>query len=247
MIIRRLVAMSNPHARSVMCRREEQRAALTAEQHADFMYLVDQAMQRVDAPDTAEQSPQASSSSKDIPVPENVDPRSRSPDSGNGEDIRHQEVDGVSLRELFFSLRGQQGERQRDTTTPYDAMYIGLDHAQALERMVALPVDPKELLRIGQNKSFDMHLPRSLAEEGEYDAKETTCTDEFLQQCTEDERHAFNYKHSSLAPFGRFDAYPDRSRLAPSAPASRVPNEEVEFFVLNANSEVFDVRFMDPE
>ena len=53
-IIRRLVAMSNPHVRSVMSRREEQRSVLTSEQYADFQCLVDQAMQRVDARDVAE-------------------------------------------------------------------------------------------------------------------------------------------------------------------------------------------------
>ena len=76
-------------------------------------------------------------------------------------------------------------------------------------------------------------------------AKEKTWTDEFMQQCTFHERQDFEAQYSSLAPFGRFYAFPGRGRQGPEAPAELVPNEEVEFLVVSANTEVFNIKFMD--
>ena len=126
LVVRRLIAQSNPQLRSVMCRREEPEVVFSAEQQADFLCLVETAMQRNDAPDQDEQAPQAASSSMDTTGPTSVDPGSRSLDPEIRDDFECKEVEGVSLREMFYVLRGPQGERLRDSTNLFSTMYKGL-------------------------------------------------------------------------------------------------------------------------
>jgi hypothetical protein len=120
-VLRRLMAMNNPQMRSVMSRREEQPFSFTPEQYADFQVLVEQAMQRIEVQEPVKDLPQEAGSSNEPPRAEGVDHRSHPQSSVSLDVVSPKEVEGVSLRELFISLRGHQGERGRDTTTKYDS------------------------------------------------------------------------------------------------------------------------------
>ena len=68
-----------------------------------------------------------------------------------------------------------------------------------------------------------------------------------MQQCTPYEGRIFADQYSSVAPFGDFYAFPRRGLQEQVAPAEPVPDHEVEFFVISANSEVFNLKFMDQD
>ena len=234
-----------------MCRREEPEVVFSAEQQADFLCLVETAMQRNDAPDQDEQAPQAASSSMDTTGPTSVDPGSRSLDPEIRDDFECKEVEGVSLREMFYVLRGPQGERLRDSTNLFSTMYKGLYATKVLERMLSVSVDPGKILLEGQDKSFDMHLPATMADLHDYHEEERRWQAEFMTTSAKEDKLLYSKSHSDLyfLPDGveHFCAYEERDLRGSYGQPIAVPKEEVNFFVVNANSTVFGMRFMDPD
>ena len=113
-IIRKLVAMSNPHMRSVMCRREQQPVSFSPEQYADFQVLVEQAMQRVDVRESAEHDPHEASSSKEPPGTEGVDPRSQPQSSEHLDEITPKK----SFSSVFVDNKENDKGTRRPNTTP---------------------------------------------------------------------------------------------------------------------------------
>ena len=68
-------------------------------------------------------------------------------------------VHGVTLQTFFSNLRGLCGERKRDTTTKYEARYLGLGPERAVEFLFSMKVVPQRLLREQQSHTFDKHQP----------------------------------------------------------------------------------------
>ena len=139
------MAMNNPQMRSVKTRREEHSSVITEEKYAEFQIIVERALHQAEEMERDNAHEEACSSG-DQPREDGTGLRSSCPTSVSSNVESPVEVSGVSLMELFISLRGEQGERKRDTTTKFDSMYDGMDTKKSLERMLTTPVDPMQLL-----------------------------------------------------------------------------------------------------
>jgi hypothetical protein len=224
MIIRKIMAMNNPQMRSVKTRREEHSERDNAHEEA--------------------------CSSGDQPRKDGTDLRSSCPTSVDSNIESPVEVNGVSLMELFISLRGKQGERKRDTTTKFDSMYDRMDTKKALERMLTIPVDPMQLLLNGQDRTFDEGLPSSLSTVRDYFTREQAWIDGFTAQCADrrdDPRYYLQGQHSPLQFSGIFESYNARTWNRSVGPIVQVPEGDIMFFTILANTDVFSINFMDPK
>ena len=127
-LVRRILCRANPTLRSVMARTGEEQVEFTEEHYDNLRHLVEQSYH----PAAPEHAPQA-----DAPGPE------ASGSGGVGHGPHHQQPGsprelqrpklacGVTLQTFISNLRGVFGERTRDTTTKYEARYVGMGPERA--------------------------------------------------------------------------------------------------------------------
>ena len=155
-LVRRILCRANPTLRSVMARTGEEQVEFTEEHYDNLRHLVEQSYH----PAALEHAPQA-----DAPGPE------ASGSGGVGHGPRHQQPGsprelqrpklacGVTLQTFISNLRGVFGERTRDTTTKYEARYVGMGPERALEQLLSIPTNPQMLIQGDSSNFFDCHQP----------------------------------------------------------------------------------------
>ena len=156
-LIRRALCRANPVLRSVLARTGGQQLEFTEQAYDNLRQLVEQSYQ----PAIQEELPHGESAGSGEVGPGPLPHRT----GGSGVGPGPLPVHGVTLQTFFTNLRGLCGERKRDTSTKYEARYLGLGPERAIELLLSMTVDPQRLLREQQSHTFDKHQPTHAGED----------------------------------------------------------------------------------
>ena len=229
-MIRRALCRANPVLRSVMARTGEQQVEFTTQAFDDLRQLVEQSYQPAVQEDLPQAEPtpqgspraQASAGSGEVgpgPLPHRT--------SGSGVGPGPLPVHGVTLQTFFSNLRGLCGVRKRDTTTKYEARYLGLGPERAVEFLLSLTVDPQRLLREQQSHTFDKHQPIHAGEDLDYLTEELAWTEQFKEDCEGtpyNGEQILRDQRINLVPMLDFKVYPTRTLTAPTSTVVVIPS-----------------------
>ena len=166
MVVKLLLARTNPQIRSVMPRRGTRKIAWDEEQWKQIREIVEEETLRRNA-STQEEEEESSSPESD----EDVQPEP-APVPVTVEEMTPVPAKGVRLTNVFYSVRGITGERSRDGRSSFDDKYRKSNPADIIEDITAVPIDPNKILEEMMTSSFDCHLPSHGGMDDEYAKRE---------------------------------------------------------------------------
>ena len=167
MVVKLLLARTNPQIRSVMPRRGTRNIAWYEAQWKQIRELVEEETLRRNASTQEEEEEESSSSESD----EDVQPEP-APVPVTIEEMTPCPAQGVRLTNLYYSLRGITGERSRDGRSSFDDKYKKSNPTDIIEDITSVAIDPNKILEGMITSAFDCHLPSHGGTDDEHTRRE---------------------------------------------------------------------------
>jgi hypothetical protein len=166
MVVKLLLARTNPQIRSVMPRRGTRNIAWDEEQWKQIRELVEEEILRRNASTQEEEEESSSSESDEDAQPEPA------PVLVTIEEMTPCPAQAVRLTNVFYSVRGITGERSRDGRSSFDDKYKKSNPTDIIEDITSVAIDPNKILEEMMTSAFDCHLPSHGGVDEEYARRE---------------------------------------------------------------------------